>query len=265
MLGERLPFDYRKRRHYEPVAPVSLPSSAFGGCELRRDPSEVDQETLHVATDLSQRLTQSDLTPRPTTNGRYCTQPPRSSAPLATRSIRRARSCTYPRLHRNPATGRTKHRRITDSPFGAYAGYVWLGRVSSVQGSWTVPRIVDPSRSGLATTWIGAQTPGTRGAFIQIGDGGAPRSTALEAYGSEFGQWTNKTPYATIVSASARLIDWLRLEIRGLTDARFAESGEQSRPIADRQAERHDRTSSSSRGHVAYCVHHLEIILDPQL
>ncbi len=66
---------------------------------------------------------------------------------------------------------RTKHRRITDSPFGAYAGYVWLGRVSSVEGSWTVPRIIDPSRSGLATTWIGAQAPGARGAFIQIGDG----------------------------------------------------------------------------------------------
>jgi Peptidase A4 family len=70
-----------------------------------------------------------------------------------------------------PLRGRTKPRRITDSPFGAYAGYVWPGRVSSVEGSWTVPRIVAPSRFGLATTWIGAQAPGTRGAFIQIGDG----------------------------------------------------------------------------------------------
>lgn len=82
-----------------------------------------------------------------------------------------------------PLRGRTKPRRITDSPFGAYAGYVWLGRVSSVEGSWTVPRIVDPSRSGLATTWIGAQAPGARGAFIQIGDGelhGYSRSHAAE-------------------------------------------------------------------------------------
>jgi Peptidase A4 family len=68
-----------------------------------------------------------------------------------------------------PLRGRAKHRRITDSPFGAYAGYLWLGHVSSVEGSWTVPRIVDPSRSGLATTWIGAQASGARGAFIQIG------------------------------------------------------------------------------------------------
>jgi hypothetical protein len=68
-----------------------------------------------------------------------------------------------------PLRGRSKHSRIIDSPFGAYAGYVWLGRVSSMDGSWTVPQIVDPSRSGLATTWIGAQAPGTRGAFIQIG------------------------------------------------------------------------------------------------
>ena len=58
---------------------------------------------------------------------------------------------------------------MTDSPFGAYAGYVWLGHVSSVDGSWTVPRIVDPSHSGLATTWISAQAPGTPSAFIQIG------------------------------------------------------------------------------------------------
>jgi hypothetical protein len=68
-----------------------------------------------------------------------------------------------------PLRGHAKHSRITDSPFGAYARYIWLGRVSSVDGSWTVPRIVDPSRSGLATTWISAQAPGTRGAFIQIG------------------------------------------------------------------------------------------------
>jgi hypothetical protein len=67
-----------------------------------------------------------------------------------------------------PLRGRTKPL-ITDSPFGAYAGYVWLGPVTAIGGSWTVPRIVDPSRFGLATTWIGAQAPGSRGAFIQIG------------------------------------------------------------------------------------------------
>lgn len=65
---------------------------------------------------------------------------------------------------------RTKQRRIADAPFGAYAGYVWRGSVASVEGSWTVPRIVDPSRFGLATTWIGSQAVGTHSAFIQIGN-----------------------------------------------------------------------------------------------
>jgi peptidase A4-like protein len=68
-----------------------------------------------------------------------------------------------------PLGGRAKHRRTTDSPFGAYGGYVWRGRVSSVEGSWTVPRIVEPSRFGLATTWIGSQSRDARGRFIQIG------------------------------------------------------------------------------------------------
>jgi hypothetical protein len=68
-----------------------------------------------------------------------------------------------------PLGGRAKHHRMTDSPFGADAGYVWPGRVSSLEGSWTVPWIVEPSRSGLATTWIGTQARDTRGAFIQIG------------------------------------------------------------------------------------------------
>lgn len=65
--------------------------------------------------------------------------------------------------------GRAERHGTSDSPFGAYAGYVWRGRVMSVGGSWTVPRIVSPSRSGLATTWLGAQASGDSGAFIQIG------------------------------------------------------------------------------------------------
>jgi hypothetical protein len=68
-----------------------------------------------------------------------------------------------------PLRGRAKHRRITDSPFGAYAGYVWLGRVSSVHGAWRVPAIIATSRPGLATTWIGGQSAGISGAFIQVG------------------------------------------------------------------------------------------------
>jgi hypothetical protein len=53
--------------------------------------------------------------------------------------------------------------------FGPFAGYVWRGHVASVQGSWTVPRILRGSPLGHAGTWIGAQAPGARRPFIQIG------------------------------------------------------------------------------------------------
>ena len=52
--------------------------------------------------------------------------------------------------------------------FGPFAGYVWEGPVSSLSASWTVPRIIGRSR-GFAATWVGAQTPSSSGAFIQIG------------------------------------------------------------------------------------------------
>jgi hypothetical protein len=54
--------------------------------------------------------------------------------------------------------------------FGPFAGYLWRGRVTSVQGSWRVPRVL--ARSSLrsaASTWIGAEAPGEPGPFIQIG------------------------------------------------------------------------------------------------
>jgi hypothetical protein len=57
-----------------------------------------------------------------------------------------------------------------DSASTAFAGYTWYGSVSSVQASWSVPRIPG-SPAGGAGTWIGAQGPGTRlnGPFIQVG------------------------------------------------------------------------------------------------
>jgi hypothetical protein len=52
---------------------------------------------------------------------------------------------------------------------GAFAGYSWSGRVTSVQASWVVPRILHGSpRRGAAATWISAQAPAS-GPFIQIG------------------------------------------------------------------------------------------------
>lgn len=60
-------------------------------------------------------------------------------------------------------------QRRTDAPFGAYAGYIWFGGVSSAQGEWRVPVIPEGSKLGFGTTWIGAQASGSHGAFIQIG------------------------------------------------------------------------------------------------
>jgi hypothetical protein len=50
-----------------------------------------------------------------------------------------------------------------------FAGYYWIGHVWSVQGSWTVPRIVAGSPYGFGATWIAAQGPGKTRPFIQIG------------------------------------------------------------------------------------------------
>ncbi len=56
--------------------------------------------------------------------------------------------------------------------FGAFAGYVWRGDERSIGASWTVPRIMPSTQTGLALagTWIGAQTTGPgRPPFIQVG------------------------------------------------------------------------------------------------
>jgi len=57
------------------------------------------------------------------------------------------------------------------SSFGRLAGYVWHGHVRAVAAAWTVPGILDRSPDGHASTWIGAQAPGSAspGPFIQVG------------------------------------------------------------------------------------------------
>jgi hypothetical protein len=50
-----------------------------------------------------------------------------------------------------------------------FAGYTWQGNVTSVAGSWTVPAILGGGSLEVAGTWIGAQTTGSTGPFIQIG------------------------------------------------------------------------------------------------
>jgi hypothetical protein len=58
---------------------------------------------------------------------------------------------------------------FSDHPFGAFAGYVWVGPVTSVSATFTVPRVASGSPLGLAATWIGAQWLGAPSRFLQIG------------------------------------------------------------------------------------------------
>jgi Peptidase A4 family len=64
--------------------------------------------------------------------------------------------------------GVVSHEATSSASFGPMAGYVWRGHVTSLRGSWTVPRILSNS-TGSASTWIGVQAPGTPRPFIQIG------------------------------------------------------------------------------------------------
>ena len=87
-----------------------------------------------------------------------------------------------------------------DPSFGPFAGYAWPERVTSVRGSWVVPRILRASRPGDAGTWIGAQAPGSTLAntpFIQVGTEearvrcprGAPR--ACRPFDIYFAWWSD--------------------------------------------------------------------------
>ena len=50
----------------------------------------------------------------------------------------------------------------------AFAGYLWYGRVTAMSAIWRVPNLT-PSTLGSAATWIGAQSGGSSGPFIQVG------------------------------------------------------------------------------------------------
>jgi hypothetical protein len=89
-----------------------------------------------------------------------------AQAPAAGASARRPRDMTRATqpywLLRGPGV----------TAFGSFAGYVWRGKVGSVAGAWTVPRI-DGSHPqvGVGATWIGVQTEsgGQHRPFIQVG------------------------------------------------------------------------------------------------
>lgn len=73
-------------------------------------------------------------------------------------------------------------------PFGPFAGYRWVGPVSSTQASWRVPAIAPGSPAGSAATWIGAEAAGASPApFIQVGTNelGSGRAEAYYAFWSD--------------------------------------------------------------------------------
>jgi hypothetical protein len=69
----------------------------------------------------------------------------------------------------SPSNDETLADGYSDAPFGAFAGYAWIGSVQSVGASFTVPRIAGGSPLSEAATWIGAQGAGPPARFVQIG------------------------------------------------------------------------------------------------
>jgi hypothetical protein len=67
--------------------------------------------------------------------------------------------------------------------FGHMAGYVWVGHVTAVAGSWSVPRMSGRGEAH-ASTWIGAQAPGLprRSPFIQVGTLEDRQTSSTPAY-----------------------------------------------------------------------------------
>lgn len=66
-------------------------------------------------------------------------------------------------------TMRSERRVVTAFRGCACTGYVWAEQpVRSVSATWRVP-VVDPRTVGIASTWIGAESDGRHGRFIQIG------------------------------------------------------------------------------------------------
>jgi hypothetical protein len=70
--------------------------------------------------------------------------------------------------------------------FGHMTGYVWVGHVTAVAGSWSVPRMSGAGEAH-ASTWIGAQAPDVprRSPFIQVGiveDRGSHGAPAYAAF-----------------------------------------------------------------------------------
>lgn len=68
--------------------------------------------------------------------------------------------------------------------FGAFAGYQWFGGVTGIGAKWVVSQIESSAPQGAASTWIGAEAPGSTetAPFIQVGtqeQQNAPRYAAF--------------------------------------------------------------------------------------
>lgn len=147
--------------------------------------------------------------------------------------------------------------------FGAFAGYAWFGSVSSVQGSWTVPRVQPRSNPGLAATWIGAQSTTAHTAFIQIGtveEASRGRSNFDYAVWSDVGHHYRAQPIFLVRPGDriwARLVlagRWT-LSIKDLTSkakARFSTPEESSSAFGQAEWLQEDPRSSSNHRAVPY-------------
>jgi hypothetical protein len=95
-----------------------------------------------------------------------------------------------------------------DFSLGAWAGYLWQGRVRSVAASWRVPRISPDSDAGVAATWIGAQARSYNRGWTFIDDGppfGAVQRTRLALQVPFIQVGLNEDRVAT---ASGATYDW---------------------------------------------------------
>jgi hypothetical protein len=79
-----------------------------------------------------------------------------------------SRTDSFKRSQPSPVSAEPRQTQTAQSglSFGAWAGYVWSGRVASVGASWVVPRILSRSPRGFAGTWIGAQAPAPRSRLV---------------------------------------------------------------------------------------------------
>jgi len=161
-----------------------------------------------------------------------------------------------PIIQRHPSA---KHQ--DDAPFGAYAGYLWPGRVSSMRGAWSVPTIATGSRTGFGTTWIGVHGSTKVGAFIQVGTAELRADSHDQTAGNRYWAFWSDTahhfhpvflfstqPRDDVTATLARARTGWFITIVDETShrqARFATAEEGAAPFADAQWAQEDPVDST--------------------